>query len=90
MRYYVISTFGGIYLDLDVQCMRPLLLWADGYGCFMSEETHEHAYLVSFKLTIHSYISTVSTKSTLPLQQVILSLMLSVKLLYFSKIWPRR
>ena len=47
MRYFVLSHFGGVYADLDAECLKPLDAWIGGENsCVVSEETPEHPYLV--------------------------------------------
>ena len=46
-RYFVLYEFGGVYADLDMECLRPLdpLTWQ--YGCVLSQEPLEHAHFLA-------------------------------------------
>ncbi len=44
MRYFVLYKYGGIYLDLDMECVKPIDSWTYQLPCFGSEETYEHTY----------------------------------------------
>ena len=45
MRYFVIYHIGGVYIDLDMQSLKPMHNWTFAYHCFASEETYVHAYI---------------------------------------------
>jgi len=38
MRYFVLHRFGGIYVDLDMEALKPLDNWTFHYNCLVSEE----------------------------------------------------
>lgn len=46
MRYFVLHRFGGIYVDLDMEALKPLDNWTFHYNCLVSEECYEHTYVV--------------------------------------------
>ncbi len=46
MRYFIMERYGGVYVDLDMQCLRNIDRWTQNYSCFVSKEPYEHAYLV--------------------------------------------
>ena len=39
--------YGGVYADLDMQCVRPLDALLTAHACIVSQEPVEHAYLLS-------------------------------------------
>ena len=47
MRYIVLYHFGGLYADLDMECLKPMAFWADRFSCVLSEEPHAHNLLYS-------------------------------------------
>ena len=47
MRYFVLHAFGGFYVDLDVECLRPLDPLLVNRSCVLSEEPYEHVYVLS-------------------------------------------
>lgn len=38
--------FGGVYADVDVECLKPLQVKMDEYGCILSQEPNEQAFFV--------------------------------------------
>ena len=46
MRYFILHAFGGVYVDLDVESLRPLDLLLANRSCVLSEEPDEHVYLL--------------------------------------------
>ena len=46
-RYFVLSEFGGVYADIDVECLRPLDDVINQYDCFLSQEPTEHAHFIA-------------------------------------------
>lgn len=46
MRYFVIHRFGGIYVDLDMEALKPMDDWTFHYNCVVSEECYEHSFVV--------------------------------------------
>ncbi len=46
MRYYVLYKYGGVYLDLDMEALRPIDNITYGYNFVLSEETYEHPHII--------------------------------------------
>lgn len=46
MRYFVLHAHGGIYADLDMECMKSLEDIKSKHACFLTEENHAHSYIV--------------------------------------------
>ena len=46
MRYLVLYKYGGIYVDLDMEALKPLDIWTHNFNCIVSEETYEHPFVV--------------------------------------------
>ncbi len=46
MRYFIMERYGGVYADLDLECLKNIDVWTYNYSCFLSEETYEHAFLL--------------------------------------------
>ena len=46
MRYFVLYTFGGLYLDLDMVALRPNDGLLGSAPCVLTEETYEHSVLL--------------------------------------------
>jgi hypothetical protein len=47
MRYFVLHRYGGVYVDLDMESLRPLDSWTTSdYYCLVSEECYEHTFVV--------------------------------------------
>ncbi|XP_045170198.2 uncharacterized protein LOC123532711 [Mercenaria mercenaria] len=46
LRYVVLYEFGGIYADLDTECLRPLDRVLNKFSCVISPEPYEHASLI--------------------------------------------
>ena len=44
MRYFLLYDYGGFYLDLDVEALKPLDVWAHISSCILSHETYEHTF----------------------------------------------
>ena len=47
MRYFVLYTFGGVYADLDMQCLKPIDPLLFNRSCVFSEEPYEHVYILN-------------------------------------------
>ena len=47
MRYFILHAFGGVYVDLDVESLRPIDPLLVNRSCVLSEEPHEHVYLLN-------------------------------------------
>jgi hypothetical protein len=45
-RYLVLHEFGGVYADLDMECLRPLDDFVATRSCILSQEPLEHAVLI--------------------------------------------
>ena len=46
MRYFVLYEFGGVYVDMDMECLSPLDNWVHRFRCFLCEENYEHQSLI--------------------------------------------
>lgn len=46
-RYFVLFEYGGLYADLDMECLRPLDPYVDKHPCFVSQEPLVHAHFLS-------------------------------------------
>ena len=47
MRYFILHAFGGVYVDLDVESLRPLDPLLANRSCVLSEEPYEHVYILN-------------------------------------------
>uniref|UniRef100_A0A1I8GLY2 Glycosyl transferase n=1 Tax=Macrostomum lignano TaxID=282301 RepID=A0A1I8GLY2_9PLAT len=46
LRYFILSYFGGIYADMDVQCLRPFNRLAAAESCFLDQERWEQSQIL--------------------------------------------
>ena len=46
MRHFIMYEFGGVYVDLDMECVQPLNNFVDNYTCIISTEPDEHRLLL--------------------------------------------
>ena len=46
-RYFVLFEYGGVYADLDMECLRPLDSYVSQHSCFVSQEPLVHAHFLS-------------------------------------------
>jgi hypothetical protein len=46
-RYFVLYEYGGLYVDLDMECLRPIDGAIDDKDCLLSQEPVEHALLLA-------------------------------------------
>lgn len=46
MRYFVLHRYGGVYVDLDMESLRPLDEWMTHFHCLVSEENYEHSFVI--------------------------------------------
>ncbi|ELU12549.1 hypothetical protein CAPTEDRAFT_54872, partial [Capitella teleta] len=46
MRYFILHHFGGVYMDLDMEPLKPLDNWTSNYDVVLSQECYEHTYVV--------------------------------------------
>ena len=56
MRYFIMDTFGGFYVDMDMECLRPLDTWTMHNQCLLSHETYQHPYLL-FNKTVPNVVN---------------------------------
>ncbi|KAK2180815.1 hypothetical protein NP493_425g04018 [Ridgeia piscesae] len=49
MRYFVLYTHGGLYADLDMECVRPMDAVVLPHTCVLTEENHAHTYVVQHR-----------------------------------------
>ena len=45
-RYFALYEYGGVYMDLDVEALKPLDFWTYAFPAVISFENFEHAYLM--------------------------------------------
>ena len=45
-RQFILHKFGGVYVDLDTECLRPLADIVDTYPCVLGQEPDSHASLL--------------------------------------------
>ena len=58
MRYFLLYDFGGFYLDLDVECLKPLDVWSHYAPCLLTHETYEHVFLIKDLKNIKANVMT--------------------------------
>ncbi len=58
MRYFIMQRYGGVYIDLDMECLKNIDEWTYKYYCFLSEETYEHAYIL-YKRALAEVMNTI-------------------------------
>ena len=46
MRYFVLDKYGGVYADMDVECLRPLDDIISNHSCILAESHHVHSYVL--------------------------------------------
>ncbi len=73
MRYFVLYKYGGVYMDLDMESLRPMDNWTYKYPCFASEEPYEHAFLVKHKRHIDVTTSFLACKAKHPFFKLLIS-----------------
>ena len=44
-RYLIVHKYGGVYVDLDMEALRPMDGFVANQSCFLSEETYVHPFL---------------------------------------------
>lgn len=44
VRYFILDRYGGLYVDLDFECLRPIDPLVAGRDCVLSEESREHSH----------------------------------------------
>ena len=47
MRYFVLDKYGGVYADIDMECLRPLDDIISNHSCILSEEHKVHSYMLA-------------------------------------------
>ena len=57
MRFFIMHRYGGVYADLDFECLRPLDNWTVNNECIMSENHHVHSYFVARRETAEVMIT---------------------------------
>ena len=50
-RYFILFTFGGVYADLDMECLRPLDDIIDDSVCLLSQEPHIHGSMFQHQIS---------------------------------------
>lgn len=46
-RYFALHHYGGIYLDVDVECLQPFYNFTLEHSCFVSQEPVEHPHFLN-------------------------------------------
>ena len=46
MRYFTLYDYGGVYMDIDIQALRPMDVWRYLGHAIISQETYEHTYIL--------------------------------------------
>ena len=59
MRYFVLYTFGGVYADLDMECLKPIDPLLFNRSCVFSEEPYEHVYILNRRVGDANVMNTV-------------------------------
>ncbi|KAK2145180.1 hypothetical protein LSH36_697g03115 [Paralvinella palmiformis] len=72
MRYFIIHAHGGLYAELDMECLNSMDSWVFSHGCFLAEETREHSYLVHNKLQGNVINALMACKAHHPFYEVII------------------
>lgn len=49
MRYFILYDYGGVYMDLDVEVLKPVDIWTYVSACILSHENYEHSFLIHKK-----------------------------------------
>ena len=47
MRYFVLYEHGGLYADIDMECVKPLDDITEGHACMLTEENDVHTYVLN-------------------------------------------
>ena len=58
MRYFVLDKYGGVYADIDVECLRPLDDIISNHSCVLAEEHKAHSYLLAWRKPPPNVINT--------------------------------
>jgi len=45
-RYFILHRYGGVYVDLDMEAVRPMDAWTWYSPCLVSEENYEHVFVI--------------------------------------------
>ena len=59
MRYFVLYTFGGVYADLDMECLKPIDPLLFNRSCVFSEEPYEHVYILNRRVGDANVMNTI-------------------------------
>ncbi len=59
MRYFVLYTFGGVYADLDMECLKPIDPLLFNRSCVFSEEPYEHVYILNRRVDDANVMNTI-------------------------------
>lgn len=51
MRYFILYDYGGFYMDLDIEVLKPLDIWTHVSESIVSHENYEHSYIVWPKMS---------------------------------------
>ena len=49
MRYFVLDRYGGVYADIDAECLRPLDDIISNHSCILAEEHRVHGYVLAWR-----------------------------------------
>ncbi|KAL3867272.1 hypothetical protein ACJMK2_044486 [Sinanodonta woodiana] len=81
LRYVVLYEFGGVYADMDVECLKPLDPVLRKYSCFMPQEPYEHPVLDgNFEILVINAVMGCRAKH--PFMKLIIE-----QLPFFSHMW---
>ena len=84
IRYFVLYEFGGFYIDLDVEALRPLDIWTVGHDCIVTHENYEHTYLVHHKRAPNIMTTVLAARPKHPLFKL-----LCQNLEQYRRVYPR-
>lgn len=52
IRYFILYSFGGVYVDLDFECIKPIIPLLENSSCVLGKEPKEHCLTHSRELII--------------------------------------
>ena len=84
LRYFLLYEYGGFYIDLDVEALKPLDVWTYGFDCAVSQEIHEHSYLVHHKQRPNIMTTVLATRPKHPFFRLLYS-----NLAVYQRIYPQ-
>ncbi len=66
IRYFIIHSYGGIFADMDIECLKSLDQWVYNHQCFLSEDSREHAYLLNQRFPANAVTSLMGCRANHP------------------------